>query len=119
MSGFYYHTYPVFYSSRSLFPKNFTNLPYTVFESKIYLLLTHWSSKDYENHTMNTICENSDDEAGRESSLVNLGKLSTLEKNNLKWNAIKDDVYRIYIEENSTLEVAMSSIHELHGFSAR
>jgi len=46
-------------------------------------------------------------------------KPSTLERNNQKWDSMKMDIYRIYVDDKSTLEATMSQIEELHGFNAR
>jgi len=44
---------------------------------------------------------------------------STLEKNNQIWEAMKTDIFKIYVEEKCTLETTMDRIEKKYGFSAR
>jgi hypothetical protein len=46
-------------------------------------------------------------------------KLTTLERNNLEWESHKDEVRRIYMEQDKTLKDTMQYFKQEHNFSWR
>jgi len=46
-------------------------------------------------------------------------QLARVENCNQKWNSIKEEVHRIYIQENHALEDTMATIKSNHGFEKR
>jgi len=46
-------------------------------------------------------------------------KTSRLSKNDEKWNYLKEQIRRLYVEGKNTLPATMQSIEERHGFKAR
>ncbi|CZS88445.1 uncharacterized protein RCO7_04370 [Rhynchosporium graminicola] len=48
-----------------------------------------------------------------------LSRPSTRVKNDQKWDAQKDEIYRLYIEADNTLEATIQMIEETSGFKAR
>ncbi|CZS88978.1 uncharacterized protein RAG0_00475 [Rhynchosporium agropyri] len=48
-----------------------------------------------------------------------LSRPSTRVKNDQKWDAQKDEIYRLYIEADNTLEATIQMIGETSGFKAR
>ena len=46
-------------------------------------------------------------------------KPSRRARNDEKWDLIKQDIYRTYMKDDSTLQATMSSMTEIHGFQAR
>ena len=40
-------------------------------------------------------------------------------RNDEKWKSLKDEIYRIYMTEDNTLQNTMNAISEQHGFEAR
>jgi hypothetical protein len=40
-------------------------------------------------------------------------------RNDEKWKSLKDEIYRIYMTEDNTLQNTMNAISEKHGFEAR
>jgi hypothetical protein len=52
------------------------------------------------------------------SSARDKGKSKRMDNRNLRWENIKLDVLRIYIQEDRTLEDTMAAIQESHGFEA-
>jgi len=55
--------------------------------------------------------------AGR--ALVNSSKFSRRAEKLHKWDGFKDEVYRLYIKEDNTLQLTMSTIEEQYSFKAR
>ncbi|KUJ17346.1 uncharacterized protein LY89DRAFT_51488 [Mollisia scopiformis] len=45
-------------------------------------------------------------------------RLSTLERNNQKWDAHKDEIRHIYLDEDKTLQETMQAIESTHHFKA-
>lgn len=46
-------------------------------------------------------------------------KMSTLERNNQKWNEHKDEIRRVYVDEDKTLRETMQLIEQDWGFKSR
>lgn len=46
-------------------------------------------------------------------------KVSTLDRNNQKWDAYKDDIRMMYMDRDKTLKSTMQYIESVHGFIAR
>jgi len=46
-------------------------------------------------------------------------KMSTLERNNQKWNEHKDEIRRVYVDEDKTLKETMQWIEQGWGFKSR
>jgi predicted secreted acid phosphatase len=40
-------------------------------------------------------------------------------RNDEKWKSLKDEIYRIYMTDDNTLQNTMNAIFEQHGFEAR
>jgi hypothetical protein len=40
-------------------------------------------------------------------------------RNDEKWKSLKDEIYRIYMTEDNTLQNTMNAVFEQHGFEAR
>jgi hypothetical protein len=62
---------------------------------------------------------NPSSQEGQSSSTRSSSKLSTKNRNDLKWDPYKDEIYLIYVAQNNTLRENMQIIGEKHGFSAR
>jgi len=45
--------------------------------------------------------------------------ISTLEKNNQEWESLREEIYKIYMEENNTLSATMSKIEKNFHFKRR
>jgi hypothetical protein len=56
---------------------------------------------------------------GHGSSTCSPFKLSTKNRNDLKWNVYKDEIYQIYVEQNNTLRETIQVIEGKHRFKAR
>jgi hypothetical protein len=50
------------------------------------------------------------------SSTERTQKTKTLERNDAEWEAIKDDIFRIYMAENNTLSVTVFMVEQLYNF---
>lgn len=44
-------------------------------------------------------------------------KTKTLERNDAEWESLKDEIFRIYMAENNTLDVTMTMIELQHNFT--
>lgn len=49
----------------------------------------------------------------------NNSKVSTLDRNNQKWDTYKDEIRMMYIDRDKTLKSTMQYIESVHGFTAR
>jgi hypothetical protein len=67
--------------------------------------------------TMSEVLGNQNPTASTESDFV--AKPSRRARNDQKWDSLKDEIYSIYITENSTLHNTKRAIEEQRGFKAR
>ena len=63
--------------------------------------------------------DDSSSQEGPASSIGSSSKLSTKNRNDLKWDAHKDEIHKIYVEQNNTLRETMRIIEGKHKFKAR
>lgn len=56
---------------------------------------------------------------GSASSSRTSSRPSTRAKNDQKWDAYKNEIYRFYIEEDNTLDATIAMIEANSGFKAR
>jgi hypothetical protein len=55
---------------------------------------------------------------GQDQLLQQPSKTSRLDRNNLKWDSIKEDIRRLYMMEDNTLPSTMNIIEREQGFTA-
>lgn len=48
-----------------------------------------------------------------------VSSLSTLERNNKKWDKYKDKIKRVYVDQDRSLKQTMQLMESTHGFKAR
>ncbi len=58
-------------------------------------------------------------EALAAQDLAQPSRLSILERNNQKWDAHKDEIRQMYLDQDKTLQQTMQAIESTYGFKAR
>jgi hypothetical protein len=66
---------------------------------------------------MSEVLGNQNPTASTESDSI--AKSSRRARNDQKWDSLKDEIYSIYMTENSTLQNTKTAIEEQRGFKAR